>query len=92
MIETGVIYWSDTTSNRIMSSCLNGSCPVPDVVTDGLGTVDGLAVDVVGRLLYWTDATRNHIEVMTLSQDFRTVLIWRDLDSPRGIALYYDAG
>jgi hypothetical protein len=87
-----MIYWSDISGDTIQSSCLNGSCAVQNVIDDGLDTVDGIAVDVVGRLLYWTDAVKNHIEVMSLTRNIRSVLIWNDLDSPRGIALHYDAG
>jgi low-density lipoprotein receptor-related protein 4 len=89
---TGLIYWSDISSDVIQSSCLNGSCTVQNVIEDGLDTVDGLAIDVIGRLMYWTDAIKNHIEVISLTRNIRSVLIWDDLDSPRGIALHYDAG
>ncbi len=63
-----------------------------DVVTDGLHTTDGLAVDSTGRKIYWTDTGKHRIEVANLDSSMRKVLIWEDLDSPRSIALHYDAG
>lgn len=62
------------------------------VIGEGLDTVDGLALDSTGGKLYWTDTGNNHIEVASLDGSMRKVLIWKDLDSPRAIALYYDAG
>jgi len=92
IVFSGKIYWSDVASDTIKSSCLNGSCLVETLVTSGLDTVDGLAIDVIGQMLYWTDASRNLIEVLSLTKHIRTVLVWHNLDSPRGIALHYDAG
>lgn len=71
---------------------MNGSCVVENLIASGLDTVDGLAIDVIGQTLYWTDSSRNHIEVLSLTKHIRTVLVWENLDSPRAIALHYDAG
>uniref|UniRef100_A0A3B1J6C8 Low density lipoprotein receptor-related protein 4 n=1 Tax=Astyanax mexicanus TaxID=7994 RepID=A0A3B1J6C8_ASTMX len=75
------------------SSC---ACPTGiNLQTDGktctpLMTTDGLAVDSVGRKIYWTDTGTNRIEVANLNGSMRKVLIWRNLDSPRAIALYHE--
>lgn len=58
----------------------------------GLMTTDGLAVDAVGRKIYWTDTGTNRIEVANLDGSMRKVLIWQSLDSPRAIALYHEMG
>lgn len=58
----------------------------------GLMTTDGLAVDAVGRKIYWTDTGTNRIEVSNLDGSMRKVLVWQNLDSPRAIALYNDMG
>ena len=55
-------------------------------------TTDGLAVDSTGRKLYFTDTGNNRIKVSSLDGRMRKVLVWEDLDSPRAIALHYDAG
>lgn len=58
----------------------------------GLVTTDGLAVDAVGRKIYWTDTGINRIEVANLDGSMRKVLVWQNLDSPRAIALYHEMG
>lgn len=55
-------------------------------------TTDGLAVDAVGRKIYWTDTGTNRIEVANLDGSMRKVLVWQNLDSPRAIALYNEMG
>lgn len=55
-------------------------------------TTDGLAVDSVGRKVYWTDTGTNRIEVANLNGSVRKVLVWKNLDSPRAIALYHEMG
>ena len=44
-----------------------------------------MAVDYVGRKLYWTDAGTDRIEVANLDGSMRSVLIWRAIDKPRDI-------
>ena len=58
----------------------------------GLNTTDGLVVDSAGRKLYWTDTGTNRIEVATLDGKMRKVLVWKNLDNPRALALHYTAG
>ena len=48
---------------------------------------DGVAVDWVGRNLYWTDTGTDRIEVSRLDGMSRKVLISENLDEPRAIAL-----
>lgn len=55
-------------------------------------TTDGLAVDAVGRKIYWTDTGTNRIEVANLDGSMRKILVWQNLDSPRAIALYNEMG
>ena len=87
----GKVYWSDSVLDKIQRSNLDGS-DVEDVMIDGLDTTDGLAIDSTGRKIYWTDTGSNRIEVATLDGRMRKVLIWEKLDSPRALALHYDAG
>ena len=48
---------------------------------------DGVAVDWVGRNLYWTDTGTDRIEVSKLNGMSRKVLISENLDEPRAITL-----
>ena len=52
----------------------------------------GLAVDWITDKLYWTDAKKDRIEVLDLSNSKRTVLISTGLDQPRGIAVHPTRG
>ncbi|KAJ8299613.1 hypothetical protein KUTeg_023673 [Tegillarca granosa] len=45
----------------------------------------GIAVDWIGRMLYWTDAELDVIEVSNLNGSLRSILIWENLDQPRDI-------
>ena len=45
----------------------------------------GIAVDWIGRNLYWLDMRADKIEVSKLNGSYRSVLINSDIDSPRAI-------
>ena len=53
---------------------------------------EGLAVDWINRLMYWTSYTSASIEVATLDGLYRTVLINTGLQYPQGIAVDPIAG
>lgn len=88
---TDRVYWSDNVLDQIQSAKIDGS-EQRDVITSGLNTTDGVAVDSTGRKIYWTDTGTQRIEVATLDGAMRKVLVWKNLDSPRALALHYDAG
>ena len=46
-----------------------------------------MAVDWVANNIYWADMDKNRIEMARLDGSSRKVLIWRNLDSPRALAL-----
>ncbi|CAH1258061.1 LRP6 [Branchiostoma lanceolatum] len=53
---------------------------------------EGLAVDVISRNLYWTDAGTDRITVSRLDGSFRKSLITQGLDKPRAIVVDPNAG
>ena len=55
-------------------------------------TTDGLAVDAIGRKIYWTDTGTNRIEVARLDGTCRKVLVNNSLDEPRAIAVFPSKG
>ena len=57
------------------------------IVSDMVGTVDGLVVDSECGIFYWTDSGTKLISVSSLDRKVTRVLIWKDLLSPRSIAL-----
>lgn len=48
---------------------------------------ESLAVDWVGRNLYWTDYVLETIEVSKLEGTHRTVLVSENVTNPRGLVL-----
>lgn len=48
---------------------------------------ESLAVDWVGRNLYWTDYVLETIEVSRLDGTHRTVLVSENVTNPRGLVL-----
>jgi len=92
-----IIYWTDVSQeaiNRVtMATSSSGSSLVVEVVVStGLISPDGLAVDWIGRKLYWTDSGIKRIEVSDLDGRMRKVLFWDLLDQPRAIVLYPQRG
>ncbi|KAB0404642.1 hypothetical protein E2I00_000650 [Balaenoptera physalus] len=75
------IYWTDVSLKTISRAFMNGSS-VEHVIEFGLDYPEGMAVDWMGKNLYWADTGTNRIEVARLDGQFRQVLVWRDLDNP----------
>ncbi|KAI5101925.1 low-density lipoprotein receptor-related protein 4 isoform X1 [Silurus meridionalis] len=82
-----LVFWSDVTLDRIMKANLNGS-NVEEVVSTGLESPGGLAIDWIHDKLYWTDSGTSRIEVANLDGSHRKVLIWESMEKPRAIALH----
>uniref|UniRef100_A0A0K0EUQ3 Very low-density lipoprotein receptor n=2 Tax=Strongyloides venezuelensis TaxID=75913 RepID=A0A0K0EUQ3_STRVS len=95
--KNDIVIWSDLINERIMSCQMNNMEPVYNIsrCTDGDGTIlvkdvanaDGLAVDWVHGLLYWTDSIRKHISVVDIKTGRKKVLFKRNLEEPRAIAV-----
>ena len=78
------IYWTDY--NTISRVFLNGSSP--ELIVSGyFYNSYGLAVDPLGRNIYWTDSYANKIEVSRMDGTMRKTLISQNLDEPRDIIL-----
>ncbi|XP_076445601.1 prolow-density lipoprotein receptor-related protein 1-like [Babylonia areolata] len=95
------VYWSDITftSSSISRKPLNSSSAqvVNSILCEVLHSTtvrnpDGLAVDWVGRNLYWCDKTTDTIEVSLLNGDNRLVLLREGLQEPRGLEAFPQKG
>ncbi|KAL1502195.1 hypothetical protein ABEB36_007373 [Hypothenemus hampei] len=87
---TQCIYWSDVTQfgstiKRLCDYRKNSTAQMLHSST--LQNPDGLAVDWVGRNLYWCDKGTDTIEVSSLDGKHRRILHSKDLEEPRAIAL-----
>ncbi|XP_043929607.1 low-density lipoprotein receptor-related protein 1B, partial [Protopterus annectens] len=85
------IYWTDMGLNKI-SRAKRDQTWKDYIVTNGLGRVEGIAVDWIAGNLYWTDHGFNLIEVARLNGSFRYVVISQGLDHPRAIAVHPEKG
>ncbi|KAI4889841.1 hypothetical protein NFI96_010472 [Prochilodus magdalenae] len=87
------IFWTDVSTKArgssfptISRAFMNGS-GVEAVIEFGLDYPEGIAVDWMGRNIYWADTGTNRIEVARLDGHYRQVLVCKDLDNPRSLAL-----
>lgn len=85
-MATGTIYFSDMHSKKIFR-LKKGSTNVEVIISSGLDLIEGLAVDHIGRNLYWVDSKLKSIEVSTLEGKNHVVLISANISQPRGICL-----
>ena len=85
------MYWTDGQRDTISKALVDGTNQA-DVITTGVATPDGVAIDYASKLIYWTDTGTNRIEVASLDGVHRRVLFWTGLDNPRAIALDTVAG
>lgn len=81
-------FWSDVTAqiSKIKRLCLANN-KTEDIHHHMLKNPDGLAVDWVGRNLYWCDKGYKTIEVSHLDGRYRKMLINEKLQEPRAIAV-----
>uniref|UniRef100_A0A7N8YJ83 Nidogen 1b n=1 Tax=Mastacembelus armatus TaxID=205130 RepID=A0A7N8YJ83_9TELE len=79
------VYWTDITGPAISKASLREGDIVPVVTTGTLQSPEGIAIDHVARLLFWTDSMRDTVEVSKLDGSQRRVLFDSDLVNPRPI-------
>ena len=70
---------------------MNGSS-LDHIVEFGLEFPEGMAVDWVAHNIYWADTGTRRIEVARLDGSSRKVLVWKNLENPRSIALHPSEG
>ncbi|XP_027721928.1 low-density lipoprotein receptor-related protein 2 isoform X3 [Vombatus ursinus] len=83
---SGRIFWSDIRQDKIWSAFQNGT-DRKVVFDSGVTVTESIAVDWVGRNLYWTDYVLETIEVSKINGNHRTVLISENVTNPRGLVL-----
>lgn len=84
------VYWTDVRDEKICRAHIPspGSDAVNcDQIVSRVHTPDGIAVDWVGKKVYWTDGGYNMIEVAELDGSNRLTLFSSGLDEPRAIVV-----
>ncbi|KAG4067397.1 hypothetical protein HA402_011951, partial [Bradysia odoriphaga] len=83
----GRVYWSDISNKQIVSVKYDGT-DRQIFIKDDILSPEGIAVDWINRRLYWTDSTKDTIEVASLDDPkLRTVVVRKHLVNPRGLAV-----
>ncbi|KAL3837615.1 hypothetical protein ACJMK2_022961 [Sinanodonta woodiana] len=79
--DAAEMIWSDVDHSQINSGSIYGNNQTKwrDVV------INGIAVDVTSRLLFYTDSVRNIIAVISLDTDLHRTIISDDLNTPHAI-------
>lgn len=62
------------------------------IVSEGLITTTGIAIDWYTEKIYWADGETNRIEVIGIEQKHRKVLFWSEVDLARAIAVVPNKG
>ncbi|EDW72804.1 uncharacterized protein Dwil_GK17203 [Drosophila willistoni] len=87
------IYWSDLLQKKIFYASIDTvATEMPKILVDlseENGTPYGVAIDICGRKLYWTNSNINHptVERIDLNGTGRLAIIDKNIDSPRGIVV-----
>ena len=84
------VYFGEHQLGRIYRSSYDGSGVT--LIMEDVENVEGVAIDWIGGLIYWTTYTSETIEVATLNGQYRAVVINAGLEYPRGIAVDPIAG
>ena len=83
-----LIYYAESYPGLIRRSFLNGTAD--EVIINGVYYANRLAIDFINRNIYFTDTSRNRIDVAALSGMHRAMLI--TTQGPEGIALDLENG
>ncbi|KAL8607394.1 hypothetical protein ACOMHN_024419 [Nucella lapillus] len=86
----GEVYWTDAAAGIIRKASLNGS-DAQDVLS-GLGSPEGIAIDPVSRVLYYTDSRLDVVGAALLDGSYRKTLFNTDMVNPRAIVLDTNRG
>jgi hypothetical protein len=82
------MYWSYIADRTIKSSKLNGSNVQESITTEATST-EGLTIDWINRMIYWTDSGLKRIMAADLSNKTHvTIIANSSLSNPRGIAVH----
>ncbi|CAO2590537.1 Nid2 [Lemmus lemmus] len=82
-----MVYWTDVAGRTISRASLEAGAEPETILTSGLISPEGLAIDHIRRTMYWTDSGLDKIERAGLDGSKRKVLFHTDLVNPRAITV-----
>uniref|UniRef100_A0A0P5A089 receptor protein-tyrosine kinase n=1 Tax=Daphnia magna TaxID=35525 RepID=A0A0P5A089_9CRUS len=86
------LYFADVNAKTIYRTFVNGTSTKETVIKQNVRELEGLAVDWVGRKLYWLDREMKHLEVSELDGTRQKTLKTDDIKNPRAIAVHPGVG
>ena len=86
------IFYADVNVDAIRRVNMKNCSDTKTIISSGLNTPNGLAVDWLANNIYFSDTIEKVIEVCRLDGSSRKTLIKEDLDDPRAIILYPKKG
>lgn len=86
------IFYADVNVDAIRRVNMKNCSDTKTIISSGLNTPNGLAVDWLANNIYFSDTIEKVIEVCRLDGSSRKTLIKEDLDDPRAIILYPKTG
>ncbi|CAD5111663.1 DgyrCDS948 [Dimorphilus gyrociliatus] len=83
------LFFTDIGENSIFRSIYkdNVRVEIKPIISYGLTTAEGIAVDWINEKIYWTDAALDQIQVSNFNGDFQMVLVSGTIGNPRSIAV-----
>lgn len=97
ILSENKVCWTELNYHAISCSEINpskkGRVDKETIVESGVVNPEGIACDWMNHNIYWTDSETKRIEVVSLKKPReneirdRKVIVWKDLDMPRAIAL-----
>ena len=86
-IEESMVYWTDGLNASIQRAKLAPNSKIEQVVRTGIVDPSGLAIDWVGKKIYWTDSGSNSILVSEMNGQNKMTLISSGVDKPSSLVV-----
>lgn len=86
------LYYADVNADVIKEVDLTNVKNAKNVISTGLKTTNGLAVDWIADNLYFSDTESSTIEVSRLDGSSRKVIVTENLNDPRSLAVFPQRG
>lgn len=84
----GFLFYADVNADAIKRVNMRDFNDIKTIVSSGLNTPNGIAVDWIADNIYWSDSALKMIEVARLDGTCRKTILRNDLDDVRSMILY----
>lgn len=83
-----LLFYADVNADAIRRVNMKNLNDVSTIISTGLNTPNGLAVDWMADNIYWSDSSFKMIEVSRLNGSYRKILLNEDIDDVRSMILF----